>query len=351
MGYFRRNIEQASSYEPGFQPGGADVVKLNTNENPYPPSPRVLEAVRGIEAERLRRYPDPSARVFREVAAAVNGVGPENILCCNGGDDLLKTAFIAFCDSARTVAYPVPTYTLYSVLANMVGCEVMEVPFDDKFSLPVKLASTGAALAIVCNPNAPTGSFVNVEEIASLADEVKGVVLVDEAYVDFAEDNCAALTRSLDNVLILRSMSKGYSLAGMRFGYGIAEVKLIEGLRKVQDSYPVDAVALAAATAAIKDQKYFKANIEKVKAERTRLTKALRVLEFAAPDSSSNFVLAQCKGCRASEIYDKLVEQNIYVRYFDAPGLNDKLRITVGTPEQNDRLLGAIEEIKKEIKK
>jgi histidinol-phosphate aminotransferase len=345
MGYFRDNIERAAGYVPGFQPGRADVVKLNTNENPYPASPRVIEAIKAIEPERLRRYPDPLGCVFREAAATVNGVGPENIVCCNGGDELLRMAFTAFCDSGRAVAYPVPTYTLYPVLANVVGCEAIEVPFDGEFNLPAKLASTGAALTIVCNPNAPTGSFVKVEEIASLADEVKGVLLVDEAYVDFAEETSVRLISSFDNVVVLRSMSKGYSLAGIRFGYGIADVKLIEGLRKVQDSYPVDSVALVAATAAIKSQEYFKANVEKVKTERTRLTESLRAMSFVVPDSSSNFVLAQCRGCKAGEVYDKLVEQNIYVRYFDAPVLGDKLRITVGTSEQNDKLIEALKEI------
>jgi histidinol-phosphate aminotransferase len=321
------------------------MVKLNTNENPYPPSPKVIEAIKAVEAERLRRYPDPLGRAFREAAAQVNGVGTENIICCNGGDDLLKTAFIAFCDSGRAAAYPVPTYTLYPVLANIVGCRVIEIPFDDGFNLPAKLASTGAALTIVCNPNAPTGSFVKAEEIASLADEVDSVVLVDEAYVDFAEGNCSALVRSFDNVLILRSMSKGYSLAGLRFGYGIGSKALIEGLRKVQDSYPVDAVALAAATAAMRDRRYFSDNVEKVKAERTRLTKELRALDFVVPDSSSNFVLAQCKDCKAGNVYDKLAERNIYVRFFDTLGLDDKLRITVGTKEQNDKLIGALKEI------
>jgi histidinol-phosphate aminotransferase len=345
MGYFRDSIEQAAGYVPGFQPGRADVVKLNTNENPYPPCPGVIEAIRTVEAEQLRRYPDPLGRVFREAAAQVNGVGPENIICCNGGDELLRMAFTAFCDSGRAVAYPVPTYTLYPVLANIIGCEAIEVPFDGEFNLPAKLASTGAVLTIICNPNAPTGSFVKVEEIASLADEVKGVVLVDEAYVDFSPDSCLRLVSSFDNIIVLRSMSKGYSLAGIRFGYGIADVKLIEGLRKVQDSYPVDAVAIVAATAAIKDQEYFRANVEKVKAERTRLTKALRSMGFDVPESYSNFVLVQCKDCKASEVYDKLVEQNIYVRYFDSPGLDDKLRITVGTRRQNDKLIGALKEI------
>jgi histidinol-phosphate aminotransferase len=345
MGYFRDNIGRAAGYVPGFQPGRNDVVKLNTNENPYPPGPKVIEAIKAIEPERLRRYPDPLGRAFREAAATVNGVGPDNIICCNGGDELLRMAFTAFCDSSRAAAYPVPTYTLYPVLANIVGCEVIEVPFDNEFNLPAKLTSTGAALTIVCNPNAPTGSFVKIEEIASLADEVKGVVLVDEAYVDFSQDNCVRLVSSFDNIIILRSMSKGYSLAGLRFGYGIANKTLIEGLRKVQDSYPVDSPALAAATAAIEDQQYFKANVEKVKAERTRLTESLRTMGFVVPGSSSNFVLAQCKNCKAGEVYDKLVEQNIYVRFFDSPGLDDKLRITVGTSEQNDKLIEALKEI------
>lgn len=345
MGYFRDNIERAAGYVPGFQPGRADVVKLNTNENPYPPSPKVIEAIKAIEPERLRRYPDPSGRTFREAAARVNGVRADDIICCNGGDELLRMAFTAFCDLNRAAAYPFPTYTLYHVLANIVGCEVVEIPFDGEFNLPAKLTTTGAALTIVCNPNAPTGSFIKVEEIASLADELKGVVLVDEAYVDFSQDNCVRLVSGFDNIIVLRSMSKGYSLAGLRFGYGIANVQLIKGLRKVQDSYPVDVLALAAATAAIEDQEYFKANVEKVKAERARLTESLRSMDFVVPNSSSNFVLAQCKNCKASEVYDKLVERNIYVRYFDSSGLDDKLRITVGTSEQNDKLIGALKEI------
>jgi histidinol-phosphate aminotransferase len=231
------------------------------------------------------------------------------------------------------------------VLANIVGCEVVEVPFDDEFNLPARLTSTGAALTIVCNPNAPSGSFISVNEIASLADELKGVLLIDEAYVDFAEDNCSRLVGSFDNLIILRSMSKGYSLAGIRFGYAIASENLIEGLRKVQDSYPVDAVALAAATAAIKDRDYFKANVEKIKAERARLADALRAMDFVAADSSSNFVFAQCKNCNAADVYNKLCERDIYVRYFDSARLDDKLRITVGTFEQNDKLIAALKEI------
>jgi len=350
MGYFRRNVEKAEGYQPGFQPKQADdVVKLNTNENPYPPTPAVLKALTEIRAEQLRRYPDPIGNAFREAAAEVNGVRPEYIMCCNGGDDLLTIAFRAFCDKNRPVAYPVPTYSLYPVLANLQDCKAIEVPFDSEFNLPAKLAGTGASLTIVCNPNAPSGSFISVDELASLADELSGVLLIDEAYVDFAETNCTALVKKFDNVIILRSMSKGYCLAGMRFGYAIAQSNLIAGLMKVKDSYNIDAVAIAVAAAAIKDQKYFKENVKKVKKERKRLTEQLRALKFEVADSSANFILAESKNCKANLIYDKLVERNIYVRYFNLPGLHDKLRITVGTNEQNDKLVSALKQILSEV--
>jgi len=266
-------------------------------------------------------------------------------MCCNGGDELLSIAFRAFCDKNRPVAYPVPTYSLYPVLAGLQNCRAIEVPFDSEFNLPAKLAGAGAALTIVCNPNAPTGTFIDVDELASFADELDGALLIDEAYVDFAEADCINLVKDLDNVIILRSMSKGYGLAGLRFGYAIAQPDLIAGLMKVKDSYNVDALAIALAAAAIKDQKYFKENVEKVKKERKRLTERLRELNFEVPESSANFVLAAGRNCNASEIYDKLVQRNIYVRFFDLPAIDDKLRITVGTSEQNDRLILALKEI------
>ncbi|MFH1716401.1 MAG: histidinol-phosphate transaminase [Planctomycetota bacterium] len=345
MGYFRENIEQLKGYEPGFQPKTTEVIKLNTNENPYPPSLEVIKALGGIKVDRLRRYPDPLADEFRQAAAEVHGLAPENFMCCNGGDDLLTIAFRAFCDESRPVAYPVPTYSLYPVLAKLQNCEAIEIPFDGEFNLPAKLARTGAALTVVCNPNAPSGSFVSVGEMASLAYELPGVLLIDEAYSDFADENCAALVKDFDNVIILRSMSKGYGLAGIRFGYAIARPELIDGLMKVKDSYNVDAVAIAVATAAIKDQKYFSKTTEKVKKARDLLVAQLRALKFEVPQSYANFVLAESKNCPAREIYDKLVQRNIYVRYFDLPGLSDKLRISVGTMEQNDILILALREI------
>jgi histidinol-phosphate aminotransferase len=345
VSYFRENIEKARGYEPGFQPKQGDVIKLNTNENPYLPSPRAMEVLTGIKAEQLRRYPDPLAGAFRQAAAEVNGVKPENIMCCNGGDELLSIALRAFCDSKRAVAYPVPTYTLYSVLAQLQDCRTIEVPFDGEFNLPVKLVKSKAALTIICNPNAPSGSFINVGELACLADEISGALLIDEAYVDFAEQNGASLIKEQENVIILRSMSKGYSLAGLRFGYAIAHPDLIAGLMKLKDSYNVDAIAIAAATAAIKDQEYFRKNVEKVKKSRELLSAQLRALKFGVPKSFANFVLAESRTKKASEIYDRLVQRNIYVRHFNQPGLENKLRITVGADEQNDRLVLALKEI------
>jgi histidinol-phosphate aminotransferase len=351
MRYFRENVEEAKGYVPGLQPKQKDVVKLNTNENPYPPSPSVIKAINEVKPEQLRRYPDPMGNAFREEAGKINGVEPDWIMCCNGGDELLKMAFTAFCDRKRPAAYPVPTYSLYPVLANIQNCRAIEVPFDEEFNLPSKLARVKAALTIVCNPNAPSGTFIEVEEIASLAAEVKGVLLIDEAYVDFAERNCVELVKQFDNVIILRSLSKGYSLAGLRFGYAIARPEMIKGLLKVKDSYNADAISITAATAAIKDREYFKQTVEKVKLERKRLTEQLRGMGFKMPESSSNFVFAEHpstssgQASKAKEIYDKLVERNIYVRYWDLPGIENKLRISVGTKEQNDTLLSALKEI------
>ncbi|KPK45225.1 MAG: hypothetical protein AMJ65_00450 [Phycisphaerae bacterium SG8_4] len=345
MSYFRDNIETLAGYEPGFQPKQSDVIKLNTNENPYPPSPEVLKVLSRISAEQLRRYPDPVGDEFRQAAALLHGLGPENIMCCNGGDDLLNIAFRAFCDKNRPVAYPVPTYSLYPVLARLQDADMIEIPFDSEFNLPPKLATTEAALTIVCNPNAPSGSLISVGELASLADELAGVLLIDEAYVDFADENCVALVKDFDNVILLRSMSKGYSLAAIRFGYAIAQADLIAGLMKVKDSYNVDAVAIALATAAIKDQDYFRQRTEEVKKARESLIEQLRDLKFKVPASNANFVLAETGNWPASEIYDELVRRNIFVRYFDLPSLADKLRITVGTTEQNEKLILALKEI------
>ncbi|MHC4771579.1 MAG: histidinol-phosphate transaminase [Planctomycetota bacterium] len=344
MGYFRKTIEQMAGYTPGFQPKQADAVKLNTNENPWPASPKVLEAIGDLTAENLQKYPEATGDTFRNAAAAVLGIESENIICTNGGDDLLTLCFRAFCDAGRPVAYAQPTYSLYPVLAQIQDCEPIEIQRDADGSLD-ELARINAPLTIVCNPNAPTCEMLSIDSLAQLAEKLTGVLLIDEAYVDFADDNGIRLIKDFDNVIILRSMSKGYSLAGLRFGFGVAQKPLIDGLMKIKDSYNADVVALTAATAAISDQPYLKSNVEKIKSERDRLTQQLRQMGFEVPDSQTNFILVQSREKNAEDIHEKLKQKNIYIRYFALPGLGDKLRITIGTPQQNDKLLAALTEI------
>lgn len=347
MSYFRPNVESTAGYQPGYQPKQPDVIKLNTNENPYPPSPAVMKALASIDPEWLRRYPDPICTGFRQAASQVHGIPPEYIICGNGADELLAMAVRAFCDRDRPLAYPVPTYSLYCVLGRLEDCPVIEIPFDEEFNLPSQLASTGAALTIVCNPNAPSGTLVSKAELASLADELSGVLLIDEAYVDFAPCDSLDLVERFENVIVLRSLSKGYSLAGLRFGYAMARPSIIEGLLKVKDSYNVDAIAAELATAAITDQQYHRQVIESVKTARQGLITGLRKLGLEVMDSHANFVLVRITKRPAKEVYEGLVGLGIYVRYFEMPGLTDKLRISVGTNQQNGRLLEAIGQLLK----
>ena len=342
---FRDNVERLAAYTPGFQPADRSAIKINTNENPYPPSPKVFEALAQLDGEELRRYPRVLWDEFRAAAAQVHGVVPEMVMAGNGGDELLTILVRCCCDQNRPLAYPVPTYSLYSVLAAIQDAPVVEIPFADDFTIPETLADTEAGLTFLCNPNAPTGTFVPIEQIAALARKVKNVLAIDEAYVDFAEDNCLRLLRECENIVILRSMSKGYSLAGMRFGYVIGSERIIEAMIKVKDSYNVNVAAQAAATAAIRDQDYFNQNVRKVIDERERLIPALRELGFTVGWSQTNFLLATISKLLAREVYEKLAKRNIYIRYFDQEGLTDKLRITVGTSEQNDALLNALREI------
>jgi histidinol-phosphate aminotransferase len=343
MGYFRETIEKMDGYTPGFQPKNPDAVKLNTNENPYPPSPKSLRAIQAVADYQVRRYPDPFGGAFRQAAAEILALPEDHVLCVNGGDELLNYAFRAFCDATRPAAWVEPTYSLYPVLAKLQDCPAITISRGENWL--DELARINAPFTIVCNPNAPTCEFMAVDKIANLAGRLTGVLLIDEAYVDFSEDNCLRLVRQFPNVIILRSMSKGYSLAGMRAGLGIAQPALIDGLTKVKDSYNIDAVTIQAAAAALRDQAYHKNCVGKVKSERGRVIEKLRKLGFTVPDSATNFVLAQGDVKKIPGIFDQLKQRDIYVRYFRLPGLEDKLRITIGTPPQNDALLAAIAEI------
>ncbi len=347
MTYFRDNIQKMAGYVPGEQPAaGVEVVKLNTNENPYPPSPKVLEAMRAVEADALRRYPDPLGTRFREVVSEVLGVPVEWIIAGNGSDEVLTMILRAFVAPGDAVAYPMPTYVLYRTLTEIQDGVCVEVPFNEDYDLPADaLADAGAKLTFVATPNSPSGTAYGVHELDELAGRVKGVLVVDEAYVDFAESTALDLVRRRDNVLVLRTLSKGYSLAGLRLGFGVAQPSLLEGLWKVKDSYNVDAIELAAGIAAFADQPHKIANAEKVKASRAKLAGELEQLGFRVWPSESNFLLARPPAGDAERIYETLKDQGILVRYFKQPALDDKLRITVGTDEQDATLVEALKSL------
>jgi len=347
MSYFRRNIQEMSAYVPGEQPPpGAKVIKLNTNENPYPPSPAALEVLRGLGAEALRRYPDPAAGRVREAASAALGVGADWILAGNGSDELLTMILRAFVGPGDVVAYPMPTYVLYRTLTQIQDGRYVEVAFDEDYSLPAgELASAGAAVTFVASPNSPSGTTWPIRQLEDLAGNVAGVLVVDEAYVDFAEADCLDLARRCENVIVLRTLSKGYSLAGLRLGLAIARPALLAGLWKVKDSYNVDAVACAVAAAALADQDHKNANAEKVKASRRKLAADLAGVGFRVWPSQANFLLARPPAGDAEAIYRALKDRGILVRYFKQPRLEDKLRITVGTEQDNGSLVAALSQI------
>lgn len=346
MSYFRKNIEATEGYTPGEQPSDPRVIKLNTNENPYPPSPRVMEAISSLSPEQLRRYPHPLGNPFRDKAAEVFGFKREQIICGNGMDDLLNMTVRAFSGPEAALVYPVPTYTLYAVLGQIQASVVREVPWEPGYTLPIDaLLAARPAVVYLANPNAPTGTLVPYDQVAEFAARLEGVLCVDEAYVDFASNNCLELARTRPNVLVMRTLSKGYLLAGLRFGFAFGHAALIEGLMKVKDSYNVDALAIAAATAAIADQDYFRQSRDKVVSERNRLAGLLAGLNLPCLPSQSNFLFAKAGRPRAAQLYEALKARGILIRYFSSPGIDDHLRITVGTPQQNDALVAALKEL------
>lgn len=348
MDYFQPHIARLSAYTPGEQINAPGVIKLNTNENPYAPSPRVASALGTVSPDMLRKYPQPLADDFRAAAADLWNVSPDMVLAGNGSDDLLRMIATAFVAPGATAAAPYPTYSLYEVLVAVQNARMEWVDWPENYALPLsELAAVGAAVTFLANPNAPTGTTVNPGAVAELSRRVKGVLVVDEAYADFAAagTSCIDLVRRHRNLIVLRTFSKGYSLAGLRFGYAVADAGLIAGLRKVKDSYNCDAISIALATAAIGDPDYLRQTVARVVAERERLAGCLRRRGWDVLDSQANFLFARPRDGQANRRYEALKQRNILVRYFDGRRLSDRLRITIGTPDQNDALLAALDEI------
>ena len=349
MSYERSNVARMAGYVYGEQPDGNHIVKLNTNENPYPPSPAVAEALAGFDVATLRRYPPATADDLRGVLAGRLGIEPGNIVATNGGDEGLRLAITTFVDPGATLGLAEPSYSLYPVLAAVQDCTVAKVPLDAHWKPPTDLASrlnaVGARLTCLVNPHAPSGVLLDGETIARTATELDGVLLVDEAYVDFAdperEHDLVPLIHRHDNLLLLRTLSKGYSLAGLRVGFLIGNAGLVEPIRvKTRDSYNVGTLAQSIAIAALSDPDHAERSWRAIRSERTRLADALRAQGWFVPESEANFVLARKPG--AAGVYRSLRERAVLVRYFDQARLADCLRITIGKEDENDRLLDAI---------
>ena len=357
MSYERDNIRRMHGYAPGEQPESAKVVKLNTNENPYPPTAAVMEALRSVSPEDLRRYPPPFSQPFQKVAAATHGLAPENVIATNGGDELLRLAITTFVDPGRPIGVAEPSYSLYPVLAEIHDSPTFRVDLNDHWEMPENFAElmneADVPLTFIVNPHAPTGRLESVERLSRIAEALDGVLLVDEAYVDFVDPelgfDTTELVRRHDNVLILRTLSKGYSLAGLRFGYGLGAESLIDPMQaKAKDSYNKDIVGQRLATAALGARSEAAESWAKVRAERVRVSEALAGFGIESLPSQTNFLLAQVPedlAGGAAAIYQALKAREIFIRYFDMDRLRDKLRITIGTPEENDALLDALREI------
>lgn len=345
MSYLRAHIDAMEGYVPGEQPQGGQYIKLNTNENPYPPSPKVLQALRGACNEDIRLYPDPMANRIRDKAAALFGLRREHVLVGNGSDELLTIITRSYAEEGDRIVYPYPTYTLYRTLAQLQNARAVEVDFTEDYGLPEELFIPEARLTFLANPNSPSGTVVPMEHIAEIAQCTKGVVVVDEAYVDFTEGDGVRLIHDYDNVIVLRTLSKSFSLAGMRIGIAMASETLIEGMIKVKDSYNVNRLSIVAGEAALEDIAYMRSNAEKIRATRARLTEGLTALGFYVYPSHANFILARVEHPRASYLYEELKRRRILVRYFDQRRLKDCLRITIGTDAEMDRLLVELKDL------
>jgi histidinol-phosphate aminotransferase len=345
MSYFRPEIEQMQGYVPGEQPQAGKFIKLNTNENPYPPSPAVKQAIAAVLERGLARYPDPLGTAFRRRAGEVLGVDPDWILCGNGSDDILTIVTRALVGQRQWLRLPYPSYILYKTLAHLQGAGAEEVLFDRDWSLSDKFSAPLAdlKLAFLPNPNSPSATMLSQERILELAVRLPCPLLVDEAYVDFAEGNCLSLVAQNEKIMVSRSLSKSYALAGLRFGFLVAQPHLIAQFIKVKDSYNVDALSIAGATAAIDDQAWLAETRAKILKTRRRLVEGMRRLGFATVDSQANFVWNPHPQVPLRALYERLKGQRILVRYMDYSGWGDGLRISVGTDDQIDACLALLE--------
>jgi len=342
-------VRRLHPYVPGEQPRIPGLIKLNTNENPYPPSPKVLAAIKAAVDGRMRLYPNPTAEGLRGQLAKFHGCAPEHFIAGNGSDELLALATRAFVDPGQTVQFFTPSYSLYPVLADIHGARRNAVPLAADFALPslAQLRRGGAwdfraALTFITTPNAPSGRGYSTAELKELCRAQKGVVILDEAYVDFAREHAFALALQFPQVLVARTFSKAYSLCSLRVGYFAGHPALIAALHKIRDSYNVNGLGQVAAAATLRDLPYYRRNFKRLIATRERLSAQLRALGFDVPPSQTNFIFVRPPRWPAARWQQKLRKERVLVRWFDAPATRDFLRITIGTDAEADALLRAV---------
>jgi len=342
----RKNIAEMAGYVPGYQPAdAASYIKLNTNENAYPPSPRVLAAIAKDVGEGLRRYPDAASRLAREEAGKLYGFDPSWIIMGNGSDEVLNNLIRAFAGEGEEIAYVHPSYSYYGTLAAIQGARVRTFGLTEQFEPAGIPDNYDCRLFFLTNPNAPLGFTYTQRYIAELAGRLSGMLVIDETYADFADGNSLDLVRSLDNVVVTRTFSKSYALAGMRVGMAIARPEVIEALNKIRDHYNLDRLAQAAATAALNDQEYFLDCVRKIKETRGWFSAELEKIGYQVIPSSGNYVFATPPDRDGARVYQGLYDRRILVRHFTDPLLSQGVRITIGTGEEMERTVQALREI------
>lgn len=345
-------VRELEPYVPGEQPKIENLLKLNTNENPYPPSPKVADAVQALlvnQADVLKLYPDPDATALKQAIAKQQTVDVANVFVGNGSDEVLAHIFKAFFIQDKPVLYPDISYSFYPVYSQFFQIQTKEIALNDCFEIDVADYQQANGGIIITNPNAPTGCALGLDEIKTVLNaNPDSVVVIDEAYVDFGAESAVQLVAEFENLVVCQTTSKSRSLAGLRVGYAIAQPHLIAALEAVKNSfnsYPIDRFAIAAAVASFEDQSYFEAQCQKVISNRESLVEQMNTLGFEVLPSAANFIFATHKTLAAADIAKALREQGVIVRYFNKPRIDNFLRITIGTQEQNQRLVDSLKTI------
>ncbi|EXI37489.1 histidinol-phosphate transaminase [Acinetobacter baumannii 846928] len=351
MRFWSPEVRELEPYVPGEQPKIQNLLKLNTNENPYPPSPKVVEAVQAVlheKADVLRLYPDPDATALKQAIAKQQNINVSQVFVGNGSDEVLAHIFKAFFLQDEPILYPDITYSFYPVYSQFFGTKTKEIPLNENFEIDVRDYTQPNGGVIITNPNAPTSIALSLAEIEQvLQANPDRVVVIDEAYVDFGAESAVSLINRYENLVVCQTTSKSRSLAGLRVGFAIAQSHLIAALEAVKNSfnsYPIDRFAIAAAVASFEDQAYFEEQCQKVISSREKLVRDLTELGFNVLPSKANFIFATHSQHDAGQLAQKLREQGIIVRYFNKPRINQFLRITVGTDEQNARLVQTLKQ-------